>query len=282
MLKLLKASLATLLVFNTLCSQLVLAGNLTIQGADDKISSISGDANVGRLGDLRISSGTVALKQNRIDILFDTVDLTQKTDTTQKRKNLTGTCFGLTKITGGGRSIAKGFVLIDGGSGLSEFDQPGLSDTVTLTDGTTCSGHIETVDTNQITVVSNGESRNIAVDAIKRIASPRVLAMTLPFAQDGQTYDAKFTATCDQKVTVKASSNTNTRTQLATQSHPSRKKKIIVTIVVACLIATAIAVPIAVACGGHHHHHGNNDLANQIAFRNLFVRDSAVAPAPAP
>lgn len=288
MFKLLKASLATLLLFHTLCSQLVLAGNLSIQADGNKINSLSGDASVRRLGDIQISSGTVALKGNRIDILFDSVDLTAKSGTTDRHKTLTGTCFGVTKVNKSGHTYANGFVYVDGGSGLGEIDQPGIVETVTVNDGTSCSGHIADVTSEQITIVSDGESKTIQVDAIKHVVSPRVLAMSIPFDADGVTTEAKFSATYDSKKVASKSTgasiskSTTAKSQIAKQSHPSRKKKIIVTIVVVCLIATAIAVPIAVACGGHHHHNGNNDLANQIAFRNLFARETAVAPAPAP
>lgn len=288
MFKLLKASLATLLVFHTLCSQLVLAGNLSVQADGNKITSLSGDASVRQIGNLQISSGTVALKGSRIDILFDSVDLTAKSGTTERHKTLTGTCFGVTKTNKSGHSYARGFVYVDGGSGLGEIDQPGIVETVTVNDGTSCSGHIADVTADQITIVSDGESKTIQVDAIKHVVSPRVLVMSIPFDADGVTTEAKFTATYDNRAAVSKSTTTSisktsaVKSQIATQSHPSRKKKIIVTLVVVCLIATAIAVPIAVACGGHHHHNGNNDLANQIAFRNLFARETAVAPAPAP
>lgn len=280
MLKGLSTLLSGLILFNLFFCPLVQASNLSVQTSGSKIDSLSGDAPVRRIGKLRLPDGVVVLKDNRIDILFDSLDLTEKTGVGEKKKTLTGTCFALTKTVSHGRPCVTGFTYLDGGTSFAEIDQPGVVETVSLTDGSSCHGQITSVTSEKITLTTPDGERQIDTASVKDVSSPRVFAVSIPYAEDGQSFEAKFTRTSDSSMTSGAVSTTVAKQKpSANPSDSNRKKKIIVTVIVACLIATAIALPIALACGGNNGNNNNNSFANQVAFRNLFARET---PTPAP
>lgn len=271
-------SLAVFLSLHLAFCPLALAGNLNVRSTGSKVSTVSGDAPVRRVGKIKLPDGVAVLSENRIDILFDSVDLTQKTGTSEKKRSLSGTCFGMTTGVSKGRPCVTGYAYIDGGTSFSEIDQPGVTDSISLTDGTACHGQITSVTSDHVTVTTSGGEKQIDITKIKDVSSPRVFTVSFPYAEDGRSFEAKFTSTDDTKVGV--SSPDDVKKQSLTQNHSNRKKKIVFAIVVACLVATAIAVPIAVSAGGRHHNNSNNEL-NQIALRNLFAsREAAGAQLP--
>lgn len=277
------AFLTFLLALNLSFCPLVLAGTLNMQGSGTHLNSLSGDAPVHRIGKIKLQNGVAVLKDNRIDVLFDALDLTEKTATSDEKKSLTGTCFGISKSVRGGRTCVTGFTYMDGGTSFAQIDQPGVPESVSLNDGTICHGKITSVTNDHLTVHTDDGDKQIDTTSIKAVNSPRVFAMSIPYAKDGQSSEATFTPTCGTAIiTASASTHVEKQTKIEKQTnsdnHLDRKKKIIVVLIVACLIATAIAVPIAVAAGGHHGGH-SNAFANQVAYRNLFARERAGGPA---
>ncbi len=282
MLRGLSGLLSGVLLFNLFFCPLVQASSLSVQTSGNKIDSLSGDAPVRRIGKLRLPDGVAVLKDNRIDILFDSLDLTEKSGVSEKKKTLTGLCFALTKTVSHGRPCVTGFTYLDGGTSFAEIDQPGVAETISLNDGSSCHGQITSVTSEKITLTTKDGERQIDTSSVKDVSSPRVFAVSIPYAEDGQSFEAKFTRTSDSSMTSGAVSTTVAKQKPTNNfnnpSDSNRKKKIIVTVIVACLIATAIAVPIALACSGNHHNN-NSNFANQVAYRNLFVRET---PTPAP
>ena len=96
MVRVISAFLSGLLLCNFFFCPTVQASSLNVQTSGDRVDSLNGDAPVRRIGKLRLPDGVVVLKDNRIDILFDSLDLTEKSGVSEKKRTLTGTCFGLT------------------------------------------------------------------------------------------------------------------------------------------------------------------------------------------
>ncbi len=193
--KVLLAFLTILLSINLMICPLVLAGNLNVQASGNRVNSLTGDAPVRRIGKIKLPAGVAVVKDNHIDVLFDDVDLTEKTAIAEKKKSLTGTCFGMITGVRHGHPCVTGFTYMDGGSSFAQIDQPGAADSVSLTDGTIRHGKITSVTSEQVTVTTADGERQLDIISIKDVVSPRVFIVSFPYDHDGQTSEARFTPT---------------------------------------------------------------------------------------
>lgn len=258
--------------------------------------NIQGRLDAKRIGKVKLDKSAVVMSGNKVDIIFESVDLTEKVEDSQKQ--LTGTTFKTTFEGHNTEGSVTGLLLLEGGSSLPEFDIPGTSDTVKLTDGTTHTGKIVSCTDKYLQIQTDITNRTIDTANIAEITSPRVFKFEMPVRTSsdmtGKTKiiaDASqitFTPTMALRAEVKTTAKTETKTKTAetkVEKHAgsmSRKKKIIIMSAIGlCLIATAIAVPIAVACGTSGGSSDNRKAAEQLALFNM-LRAQQLQAAPQP
>jgi hypothetical protein len=208
-----------------------------------------------------------AIRDNSIDLFFETVDLTQK-DLPPEKSQLSGTAFKLSNPDTA-HKIA-GFVWFHGGNKLAQLAKPNAVDSVTLTDGTKIAGKIRSVSRNEMQLTTmDGNTKTIAVSQIADVSSPVVFRVQLA---DGSA-NMKFSSTYQGAAKAAAISSGS-----AVAPSEFKGKKIAIALIAGALIATAIAVPIAVplAARGRGGRNGYNDLANALLIQQ------AMRPAPPP
>lgn len=246
--------------------------------------NIQGRLDAKRIGKVKLDKSAVVMSGNKVDIIFESVDLTEKVEDSQKQ--LTGTTFKTNFEGHNTEGRVTGLLLLEGGSSLPEFDIPDTSDTVKLTDGTTHTGKIVSCTDKYLQIQTDITNRTVDTANIGEITSPRVFKFEMPIRTSsdmtGKTKviaDASqiaFTPTMALKAEVKTTAKTETKTKTAetkVEKHAgnmSRKKKIVIISAIGlCLIATAIAVPIAVACGTSGGSSDKGKAAEQLALFNL-------------
>lgn len=245
------------LVFMVTSNWPVLAGNASYSSESGINATVSAD----QIGKLQVKGGQVLITGNRIDVLFATADITQKPSADQTA--LSGVVV-QTQVQQDERGHKRidGIAFFDSGKKLSTIDQPSTLESVTLTDGTKCSGHITQLTNSHCVVRTSSGNRTISTGDIRTINSPRAFTFSIPLTNeseasgklDGVTSQISFVSTSNGK-TIEGSTKTTTRVEskTSTVSHSTKVKRIICVVVLACLIATAIAVPVAVCCANHGH-----------------------------
>jgi hypothetical protein len=246
---------------------------------DSKKGALTGDAKVTKVGKLQ-GDGVASIHENRIDILFNTTDLTQKVPPA-----LSGDTFNTKTATIDNKPGLAGLVFFHGGTEMNKLDVPGSSDIVTTSDGKTLKGRITEATDDHITIATDDGKRTIATDTVRHIKSPHVFRFTIPLSTN-EAVDTRSDFRSDATKINFSSTMTTAATLSATESyatgktckHCNKAKLALIIIVTGVLIATAIAVPVAVAVGTHHHH--SNNSQNQLAD-TLFLVNAAKAKAAA-
>jgi hypothetical protein len=257
-----------------------------------KSLNIQGRLDAKRIGSVKLDKSAVVMSGNKVDIIFETVDLTEKVEDGDKR--LTGTTFKTTFDGGNTEGKVTGLLLLEGGSSLHELDSPGSTDTVKLTDGTTHTGKIVSCTDKYLQIQTDITNRTIDAANIAEISSARVFKFELPVRTSsdmtGKTNiiaDASqitFTPTISVKAEVQTTSKAEPKkvepkVEKVASSSSRKKKVLIIGAIGLCLIATAIAVPIAVACGTSGG--GNNRAAEQqLALFNMLRAQQLRAATP--
>ncbi|MBX9877537.1 MAG: hypothetical protein K2Y22_03690 [Candidatus Obscuribacterales bacterium] len=243
--------------------------------------NIQGRLDAKRIGKVKLDKSAVVMSGNKVDIIFESVDLTEKVDDSQKQ--LTGTTFKTNFEGHNTEGRVTGLLLLEGGSSLPEFDIPGTNDTVKLTDGTTHTGKIVSCTDKYLQIQTDITNRTIDTANIAEITSPRVFKFEMPVrTSSDMTGKAKVIADASQ-ITFTPTMALKAEAKKTVKSEPkkaeskgekqvgsmSRKKKIIIMSAIGlCLIATAIAVPIAVACGTSGGGSDNRKAAEQLVLFN--------------
>lgn len=254
-----------------------------------KAINIQGRLDAKRIGNVKLDKSAVLMSGNKVDIIFETVDLTEKVEDGDKR--LTGTTFKTTFEGHNTEGSVTGLLLLEGGSSFAELDSPGTTDTIKLTDGTTHTGHIVSCSGKYLQIQTDVTNRTIDTANIAEISSARVFKFEIPVRTSadmtGKTNiiaDASqiaFTPTMAIKAEVKTTAKAEPKVEKVAR-HSSHKKKIIIMSAIGlCLIATAIAVPIAVACGTSGGGDNRRAAEQQLALFNM-LRAQQLQAAPAP
>lgn len=244
-----------------------------------------------RIGAVTVNN--VVLKDNVLDIFSD-IDATAKTP--ESSPVLTGTAFNIkttTSSSSGKKGKIRGFVLLLGGSKIHEVDVAGATDSLTLANGETISGRITSADKYGLIVLTGGTSKEINVDQISSISSPRVFEFSVAITSE-ETINPNdgFIANGDSITftsTFKKSTAKQSDPQLTTRVSDSSgravtARKVLVAVAVLAVVATAIAVPLAL-CLGNRRSSANKDaqnLANVLFLRNLTSRQPESPPPPPP
>jgi len=263
--------LSCVLATQVVLCEAALAGTIKYDPrANNGAGSLSGEAAVNSIGKLKSDRGSVSIQNNKIDVIFASADLTQKTPV------LTGTTF-KTKETGHGKTARlTGLCFFRDGSSLNEIYETSTTETVKLTNGDDVTGTISDVTQDSLRIDTPSGARTIDMANVDTVLSPRVfrysMSVSSPAAIDfsqplsGDAAEITFAPTGTGIIKAKTSTTT-TKTTASTSTRTGRfwtKKKVIITIVAAVVIAAAIAIPIAVACGTAHHHGGGG---TPIVFR---------------
>lgn len=261
-------------------------------------TSIQGRLDAKRIGKVKLDKTAVVMSGNKVDIIFETADLTEKVPDNQKI--LTGTTCKTTFEGHNTEGSVTGLLLLEGGTSLTELDTPGTTDVVKLTDGSSYTGRIISCTEKYLQIQTDISSRTVDVSNIAEISSPRVYKFSIQartstdmtgktkIVADASeiTFTPTMTVKAETKTTTTAKAEKPAKTETASAEKPassmSRRKKIIILGAIGmCLIATAIAVPIAVACGTSGGSNNSQRANEQLALINfLRLRQAQAAPAP--
>ena len=238
--------LSTLLLLQSNLSLAVKADPITFKPSTDSApASLQGHLPLNKVGSLLAADTLAILNGNEITIqsshtpdpqkpdLFKGQILKSKIETVGDAKNLSGIAY------------------FNGGTRLDKLSHTQCDESVTLTDGQTLKGIIESADKMQLALKTSGALQTIKMADVSAIHSPRAFNFSMPVPKGTDTGNpAGFNAEMG-RMTL----NPTCHVLSGGATTSSTKKKVIIIAVGVTLIATAIAVPIAVGCATHHHHH---------------------------
>ncbi|MBI4534283.1 MAG: hypothetical protein HY711_10105 [Candidatus Melainabacteria bacterium] len=263
---------------------------------------VDGQVPVNKVGELLLADAQVMLKGSVIDVEGVPEGATKKATV------LSGVVFNA-KVTGTGKSRRlSGYAYFRQGPSLTAIDDPATEEMIDVEDGGVVGGHILAVNHERIEMQTPTGVREVSVEKIRRICSPRIFAFTMPVAVASPVATGQgFQGECSQiKFERTAKACRRTKDDMATDgqkrprlccigfvaagARPQEKAqqasqagigKIVAITAVMVAVAAAIAIPIAVpiAVANRNRSHGPKP---EEALMYYWLTHPAPPPSPPP
>ncbi|MDR3614832.1 MAG: hypothetical protein P4L53_14835 [Candidatus Obscuribacterales bacterium] len=150
----------------------------------------------------------------------------------------------------GDNKTVSGIAYFSGGTRFDRLTRVKCDDTVTLTDGQSLSGIIQSADPIQLTLKIASGATAIKMSDVAAIHSARAFNFSMPVPPNTDVKNPSgFTAELNRLTLVPTC-----HTIAAGITKSSRNKRILIVATTLTLLATSIAVPVALSCATHHHH----------------------------